>query len=383
MGEFDLIERFFAQRFHPLSREHNHVSLGIGDDCALLTPPPGQLLATSTDTMVQGRHFLAGADAAGLGHKALATNLSDLAACGAKPLGFLLSLTLPAPSAAWLDAFSQGLLELAVLHGCPLVGGNTTAGPLAIAITVFGAVPPGQALLRSGAAVGDDLYVSGSPGEAYAGLQLATDAWDAAAWQQLSPQAAATAAQRMHRPTPRVALGLALRGLATSCLDVSDGLLGDMAHILKASDVAAEVDLALLEQLPSALKRPLSALIEGDSAIKNAAACAGFTAFFGKYSSENLSPTAQALGLAPWQACALAGGDDYELVFTAPPARRAAVAQAAAQSATPVTRIGSITPQSATAPSGATGLWIRRGQLAHPAREVLPGAGFDHFVSPQ
>ena len=167
MGEFDLIHRYFTRP----PGHAPHVVLGVGDDCALLQPTPGMQWAVSSDMLVEGRHFFAGTDAARLGHKALAVNLSDLAACGARPLGFTLALALPQADEAWLEAFSRGLLQLADLHGCPLVGGDTTQCPLNICITVFGEVPTGQALLRSGARPGDDLYVSGTLGDARLALE--------------------------------------------------------------------------------------------------------------------------------------------------------------------------------------------------------------------
>ncbi|MEO7938751.1 MAG: thiamine-phosphate kinase, partial [Burkholderiaceae bacterium] len=230
MGEFDLIARYFHQ---PVRR----AALGVGDDCALLRMAPGQQLAVSCDMLVLGRHFLPEDDPNALGHKSLAVNLSDLAACGARPLAFTLALALPDADASWLEPFSQGLLALARAHDCELVGGDTTRGPLTICITVFGEVPAqgtgSQALLRSGARAGDDLYVSGTLGDARLALEAARGQWTL-------PQAAlATASQRLHRPTPRVALGLALRGIAHAAIDVSDGLLGDLGHVLKASGVGA------------------------------------------------------------------------------------------------------------------------------------------------
>jgi thiamine-monophosphate kinase len=292
MGEFDLIERFFKR---PVQR----AALGVGDDCALLQPAPGMQLAISSDMLVEGRHFLSTVDPQALGHKALAVNLSDLAACGAKPLAFTLALALPAADAAWLGPFSEGLLALADAHGCELVGGDTTRGPLNICITVFGEVPRGQALLRSGAQPGDDIYVSGTLGDARLALEVFRGRL--AMPQQVFTQARA----RMERPTPRVALGQALRGLATAAVDVSDGLLGDLGHVLKASGLGARIEAA---------------------AALGLLGCGGVP----------LSP-AQQLDLV------LAGGDDYELAFTAPPAARAAVQQAGAQAGVPVTRIGSTT----------------------------------------
>ena len=297
MGEFDLIARYFT-------RPVCHAVLGVGDDCALLAPRPGMQLAISSDMLVQGRHFFADVDPEALGHKALAVNLSDLAACGAKPLAFTLALALPRVDEAWLAGFSRGLLALADTHGCELVGGDTTQGPLNICITVFGEVPAGQALLRSGARAGDDIYVSGTLGDARLALEALLD------HVQLPADLLAQARQRLERPTPRVALGLALRGVASSAMDVSDGLLGDFAHILKASGVGA--------------------CIHTHEAIKLIAANAYKSSATGIFNPQLLHQ------------CTLAGGDDYELVFTAPPAHRAAVAAAAAQSQTPVACIGQV-----------------------------------------
>lgn len=327
MGEFDLIRRYFTRP----PGHAPHVVLGVGDDCALLQPTPGMQWAVSSDMLVEGRHFFAGTDAARLGHKALAVNLSDLAACGARPAGFTLALALPQADEAWLDAFSRGLLQLADLHGCPLVGGDTTRGPLNICITVFGEVPPGQALLRSGARPGDDIYVSGTLGDA----RLALSALQG---QTALPAALLHAAQlRLEQPTPRVALGMALRGVASAALDVSDGLLGDLGHLLKASRVGARVNTENTTHLIAA-----RAYLESAGAY---------------FDDEFL------------QQCTLAGGDDYELVFTATATARDAVARASQASATPVTRIGQI--------EAAPGL-----RLVGPQGEALAPryASFDHFA---
>jgi thiamine-monophosphate kinase len=298
LGEFDLIARYFKQ---PALARHTpgRVALGIGDDCALLQPSAGMQLAVSTDMLVEGRHFLSTVDPARLGHKALAVNLSDLAACGAKPLAFTLSLALPSVDEAWLEGFSRGLFALADEHGCELVGGDTTRGPLTIGITVFGEVPPGMALLRSGARAGDDLWVSGTLGDARLALEVFRGTLS------LPAEAFAAARARMETPSPRVALGQALRGIASAAADVSDGLLGDLSHILRASGVGARVD--------------------ADAAVARIALCA--------------EPS---LGIDMLRLCALSGGDDYELVFTAPAAARRAVEDAGRASATPVARIGRI-----------------------------------------
>ncbi len=293
MGEFELIERFFKRPAH-------RADLGIGDDCALLSPRPGHQLALSTDMLVEGRHFLSTLDPVRLGHKCLAVNLSDMAACGAEPRAFLLSLSMPRADAAWLQGFSQGLFALADAHGCELIGGDTTQGPLNISITVIGDVPQGRALLRSGARVGDDIYVSGSLGDA----RLALEAFRG----KLSlPEAVFQACRaRMETPIPRVALGTALRGLASAAADISDGLLGDLGHILGQSGVGAVLEVGVCEQLLSCRE------------------------------DLHLSPE--------WvRTCVLSGGDDYELVFTAPASRREAVMHAAQNSLTPVTCIGRVT----------------------------------------
>jgi thiamine-monophosphate kinase len=324
MGEFELIDRFFK-------RPARRADLGVGDDCALLQPAPGMQLALSCDMLVEGRHFLPEVDPAALGHKALAVNLSDLAACGARPLAFLLALALPRADAAWLEPFARGLLALADAHDCELIGGDTTQGPLNLSITVLGELPRGQALLRSGARAGDEVYVSGSLGDA----RLALEALQGRL--SLPAPVFEAARVRLERPTPRVALGLALRGLATAAADVSDGLLGDLGHILKASGVGA--------------------CIETEAALPLLAAAA---------------PLAQAgrpLEREQQLACVLAGGDDYELVFTAPPAARAAVQAAAQASQTPVARIGRIEAE--------PGL-----RLVDAAGRPLAGryASFDHFA---
>lgn len=297
MGEFDLIARYFT-------RPVRKAALGVGDDCALLHPAPGMQLAISSDMLVEGRHFFADVDPEALGHKALAVNLSDLAACGAKPVAFTLALSLPRVDEAWLAGFSRGLLALADAHGCELVGGDTTQGPLNICITVFGEVPPGQALLRSGAQPGDDIYVSGTLGDARLALQALLG------HTPLPAEVLARTRQRLERPSPRVALGLALHGVASSAMDLSDGLLGDLSHILKASGVGAQIDT----HITSNLIAEKSFLSRGN----------------GHFDLEFL------------RQCTLAGGDDYELAFTAPPAKRDAVAAASQTSSTPVTRIGTV-----------------------------------------
>jgi len=318
MGEFELIQRFFTRA----ARRASAVPLGIGDDCALLAPRPGMQLAVSTDMLVEGRHFLSTVPPDRLGHKALAVNLSDLAACGAEPLAFTLALALPRIDEAFLEGFARGLFALADAHGIDLIGGDTTAGPLNIAITVFGEVPAGQALLRSGARAGDALWVSGTPGdarralEAFRGsLSLAGDDFE-------------HVRRAMEQPQPRVALGLALRGLATAAIDVSDGLLGDLGHVLARSQVGARVQLDALPRSAVLARQPLDVQRQ----------------------------------------CLLHGGDDYELLFTAPPARDADVLAAGRASGVRVSRIGRIEAE--------TGLRVFDGAtpLAEAAR------GFDHFA---
>ncbi len=325
MGEFDLIARYFQR---PVRR----AALGGGDDCALLRVAPGHLLAVSSDMLVQGRHFLPNADPLDLGHKTLAVNLSDLAACGAQPLAFTLALALPEASPAWLDPFARGLLALAQQHDCELVGGDTTSGPLTICITVFGEVPAGgaagQALLRSGARAGDDLYVSGNLGDARLALETLCGQW------ALPSAVLDMATPRLHRPTPRVALGRALRGVASAAIDISDGLLGDLGHVLKASGVGATVHADTLGSLMACHGEALDGVV----------------------------PRAHQL------TCMLAGGDDYELAFTAAASQRDAVAVAAATSATPVTRIGTIDALTGTRVINA------RGEPIHGDWQA-----FDHF----
>lgn len=309
LGEFGLIERYFQRPHVPAA---GVVALGIGDDCALLTPRTGTQIAVSSDMLVAGRHFFPDVNPAHLGHKALAVNLSDLAACGAKPLAFTLALALPQVDEPWLEAFSSGMFALADAHGCSLIGGDTTQGPLNICITVFGEVPvvdgTSQALLRSGARAGDDLYVSGRVGDARLALEVRRGTV------HLDEALLRVAQLRMDQPTPRVALGLALRGMASAAIDVSDGLLGDLGHILKASHCGATIDTSVAPEL-----------IAVNSIFKRANA--DFYAF----------PT-----LEQQLQYVLAGGDDYELLFTAPQLARDAVQTAAQASNTPVTRIGRI-----------------------------------------
>jgi thiamine-monophosphate kinase len=318
-SEFALIRRYFA-RPAPVG------VLGVGDDCALLPPTAGHL-AISTDLLIEGIHFFPDVDPVALGHKALAVNLSDLAAMGATPRAFVLALALPRVDHPWLDAFSRGLLALADAHGCALIGGDTTRSPqgIAIDVTIFGEVPAPLALRRDGASVGDDIWVSGTLGDADVALRLLL-----ADGSVTDPDGGLLAATRtaLEWPQPRVALGLALRGLASAALDISDGLAQDLGHILLASDVGAELDVAAL---------PLSP------------ALAGLSAELARRS-------------------ALSGGDAYELCFCAPPSAREALAALSARLALPLTRVGRIVAGS--------GLRV----LDEQGRELPPAVGgFDHF----
>ena len=333
LGEFDLIERFF---WRPAGQGPRRAMVGNGDDCAVIAPAAGMHLAVSTDTLVEGRHFLSTVDPVRLGHKALAVNLSDLAACGAKPLAFTLALTLPRVDDAWLAGFAQGLLALADAHDCELIGGDTTAGPLAIGVTVMGEVPAGQTLLRSGARPGDDLWLSGWPGLA----RLALEAFRGTLQPALPSDDFDTARRAMECPEPRVALGLALRGLASAAIDVSDGLLGDLGHLLRRSQVGATVVLDALPVHPVLGARPVSQQHD----------------------------------------CLLAGGDDYELVFTAPPEHRARILALGDSLGLPLSRMGAIT--------AVPGLQLLRGELdvwpdddAPPQPVSNRWTSFDHFKS--
>lgn len=328
MTEFDVIARYFTR---PAKRAVDKIALGVGDDCALIDPTPGMQLAVSSDMLVEGRHFFTDVSPHLLGHKALAVNLSDLAACGAKPLAFTLALALPSIDEAWLEHFSSGLWALAGVHGCELIGGDTTRGPLTICITVFGEVPRGRALLRSGAKAGDDLYVSGTLGDAHLALAALQGKID------LPPDVLAAARGRLEKPTPRVALGIALRGIATASIDISDGLAGDLGHVLESSGVGAQVD--------------------ADIAIKLIAVYAHDTWARGLFDTETQLEAV------------FSGGDDYELAFTAPFEARAAVISASTISQTPVTRIGVI--------QGEPGLRLVDGR-GQPLS--TPFKSFDHFV---
>lgn len=321
LSEFDLIAHYFTR---PV-RDTGHIALGVGDDCALFSASPGMQLAVSSDMLVEGRHFFPGAEPRSLGHKCLAVNLSDLAAMGAKPLAFTLALALPDSRAEWLAPFSEGMLALADEYGCELIGGDTTKGPLTISITIFGEVPPGQALRRDGARPGDDIWVSGTLGDARLALAGYRDEL------ALAPAMQAEAGGRMHAPAPRVALGQALCGIAHASIDISDGLVGDLGHILKRSRAGATL---FIDDLPAG-----PALARQDKDLRRR-----FT---------------------------LAGGDDYELCFTAPSGRREDVLAASRISGTPVTRVGRIDADAGLRLVDATG-----------APLDLQLASFDHFASP-
>jgi thiamine-monophosphate kinase len=317
LGEFELIEKYFQ-------RPTRSAALGIGDDCALLELAPGMQLAVSSDMLVEGRHFLSTVAPGLLGHKALAVNLSDLAACGAEPLAFTLALALPRADESFIAPLAQGLFALADVQGIELVGGDTTAGPLNICITVFGQVPSGQALLRSGAQPGDDLWVSGQLGDARLALEVFRGKV------ALTGQDFETVRRAMECPQPRVALGLALRGVASSAIDLSDGLVGDLHHVLKRSGVAAWVDIDTLPRSTVLRAQPRDLQTE----------------------------------------CLLAGGDDYELLFTAPPEKRDAVMRAGQHAGVAVTLCGRI--------EAGRGLRVvdAEGHAVQP-----PDSGFDHFKS--
>jgi thiamine-monophosphate kinase len=293
MSEFELI-REIAVRVKPRA----DVLLGIGDDCAILAPPKGKRLALSTDTLVAGVHFFADTEPYLIGYKALAVNLSDLAAMGAKPLWYSLALTLPTSDANFAQELTRGMHTLSVEHGIALIGGDTTRGPLAITITVIGALEPGVgsasvALKRSGAQIGDGIYVSGTLGDAAGALKLRMQGRTEPAW----------LAQRLDQPTARVALGMALHGIASSAIDVSDGLVADLGHICEQSGCSATLHV---DRLP----------ISHELVI------------------------AHGLGIA-WQ-CALGGGDDYELLFTAAPKYEAKMVKLASAQSVAITRIGTI-----------------------------------------
>lgn len=321
MSEFDLIARL-RDRLGGIGAAR--IDLGIGDDAALWTPQPGHQIVTCCDTLIEGRHFPADADPADIAWKALAVNLSDLAAMGAEPVAALLALSLPAlPEAAWLERFCEGWAALAQAHGVALAGGDTTRGPvLALTVTCLGEVPSNTALRRDGAQPGDGLYVSGTLGDAAAGLR---------AWSRREQPGIATLVERLNRPSPRLMLGRALRGMAHAAIDVSDGLLADLGHVLAASGVGAELDASRLP-LSSALRE----LHDADDAMR----------------------------------LALTGGDDYELCFTVSPPRERDLCAVAKACDIRLSRIGDIV-------SGGS-LRIRD---ADGRPVAVDAAGWDHFAA--
>lgn len=328
LGEFGLIEKFFTRSgLPPPAVDAHQVVLGVGDDCALLAPGPGRHLAVSTDMLVEGRHFLSTVAPERLGHKSLAVNLSDLAACGADPVAFTLALAMPRVDEVFLAGFSHGLFALADEHQIALVGGDTTAGPLSICITVMGELPAGQALRRDGARPGDTLWVSHPIGGGLGDARLALEVFRGQV--AVDGQVFERIRRAMEMPQPRVRLGRALRGLATAAIDLSDGLVGDLAHVLRRSTVGAVVNTDALPRSAdlAAMPEPMQRL------------------------------------------CLLTGGDDYELLFTAPPDVAKAVRSAAAASQLAVTPIGRI--------EATPGLQLQDGQ----GRAIAPaGQAFDHFA---
>ncbi|MDO8789273.1 MAG: thiamine-phosphate kinase [Sulfuritalea sp.] len=309
-SEFELIDRYFR-------RPTRHTVLGVGDDGALIAPTPGEELVISTDMLVEGTHFLAVTDPEALGWKTLAVNVSDMAAMGAKPRWALLAAVLPAPTPEWIEAFARGFFDCANSHGIDLIGGDTTRGPRAFCVTILGEAPVGRALRRDGAKVGDSIWVSGRPGRAALGLAHLQGRTTLA--EPLLGECLAA----LHRPQPRVALGLALRGIASAAIDVSDGLLADLGHILEQSRLAARLRI----------------------------------------------PGLPAAGLE--RDCLLAGGDDYEMLFSAPARSDDEIAALAGTLDLPLTRIGEIE----AGPPGALILCDDSGTVITPASH-----GYNHFL---
>lgn len=328
MSEFDLIRRHFT-------RPTPSAVLGVGDDAALFQVSEGNVLAVSSDMLVSGTHFFPDADPYALGHKTLAVNLSDLAAMGAVPRWATLAIALPAVDEAWLAAFSAGFFALAQQHKVELIGGDTTRGALNLCVTIFGEVPSHLALRRAGAQVDDEIWVSGRLGDAALALAHLQNRI------ALTEAEFAAVAPALHQPQPRVALGLALRGIAHSALDISDGLLGDLGHILAASRVGAEIESAAL---------PMSETMRGLTLTP----CP--------------SPAGEGSHAALLQQCVLSGGDDYELCFTAPLHHHADVVHRAARVGVPVTRIGHVV--------AGRGCVVR-----DAAGQIMEGktGGYDHF----
>lgn len=325
-GEFQIIEKFFTYQTFGAWK-----SQGVGDDCAIIDTGAGRI-AVTCDMMALGTHFLPDADPEDVGYKALAVNLSDLAAAGAVPRAFFLSIGLPRRDDGWLADFSRGLMKLARESGCALLGGDTTRtpevqgrhAPVTISITAMGDLPAGMGLTRKGAKPGDDIWVSGTVGDAYAALKCRWGAWSV--MPDLEPELFA----RMDRPTPRIALGQALLGAASAAADISDGLLADLGHILERSGVSAEIEW---EKIPTSV------------------------------ALQSMTPARQ-------HEAALAGGDDYELIFTAPPSSAERIYEAGLLSGTPVTRIGHVIERTSRAVTVRTpdGLPV-----------LLVTEGFDHF----
>ena len=335
MDEFSLINAYFKRAISPSKTPQ--IDVGVGDDAAVFRVADGHQCVVSSDLLIEGRHFSADVAPHALGYKSLAVNLSDLAAMGAMPLGFTLSIGLPRVDEVWLSEFSNGLFALADEFNCPLIGGDTTqSDTIVINITIFGQVPTGQAILRSGAQVGDDVWVTGTLGDAAYALSLIQSAAN-------PDDLAQVLRARLELPTPHVALGYALReaGLARSMLDVSDGLAGDLLHILRASNVSARMDCDAL---------PLSSVVLQ-------------------------LPVAQA-----WQ-YAVAGGDDYELCFTAPASTevRAALLDLAQKFTTPITRVGTITPIGNSGDSAQI-IW-HSARAPEVAAQLARSTGFNHFAA--
>jgi thiamine-monophosphate kinase len=319
MGEFELIQRCFAEA----GRKRTDVTIGIGDDGAVLQVREGCDLVITTDSMVEGIHFFPDVDPRSLGHKLVAVNVSDLAAMGAEPCWLSLALTLPKVDEEWLTAFAEGLSETADYYNCQLIGGDTTRGPLSLTMIAKGLVPKGKAITRAGAQNGDYLYVTGTLGDAALGLKLVQEQVE------VSKKHRAHILQRFHYPTARVALGQALRNIASSAMDVSDGLAGDLLHILRRSKVGAVVDVS---------KLPMSQALKDSCTAE------------------------QALQYA------LSGGEDYELLFTVPENRRGSLEVLLSPYGVPVTCIGRIT--------GAVGkLEFKQGDLPF----LYQHQGFEHF----
>lgn len=301
LGEFELIQSIFQSLADGMAKTHplDAPILGIGDDCAIIAASEMDNLAVTSDMLIAGRHFFADADPYLLGRKSLAVNLSDLAAMGAKPTGFTLALALPEAQQKWLQSFAKGLFDVAKEFNCHLIGGDTCKGPLAISITAFGKIPRGQSILRSGAKVGDEIWVSNTVGDARLALAAARNEWPL----NLNADEQSMINARLHSPTPRVELGMALRGIASAALDISDGLLGDLKHILKASGVNAEINIDAI---------PCSSVLRKQS-------------------------------LEIRRLCSACGGDDYELCFTAHSSQNSYIEALSRQLNIPLTRIGSIT----------------------------------------